>query len=127
MLKAYNPTGGAWPGLSQGIAMQGSGIFMTSGQCGVDENGRPIADMRAQIEAMFERVKAVLATAGLGFENVARASCFVKEITPEILKIYADVRKNYYNMDCPPASVVVQAALYDPSLFAEMEVIAVIP
>ena len=37
------------------------------------------------------------------------------------------VRLRYFNADCPPASVMVQAGLYDDRLLVEAEVIAIAP
>ena len=128
MLSAVNPPGTKWPGLSQGMIITGGGYFVTGGHCGTDESGEPITtSVEDQIVAMFENLKRTLAEAGLGFENIARTTCFVREFTPELLKTIKEVRARYYNMDCPPASVMVQAGLYDPKLYAEIEVIAVVP
>lgn len=128
MLTAHNPTGMAWRGLSQGVCLKGSGIFVSSGQVGLAADGDiETSSMRAQVVAMFEAVKNALAEAGLGFENVARTTCYARSFDPEFMATFKEVRAQYYNMDCPPASVMVQAGLYDNRLWAEMEVIAVIP
>ncbi|ACI59657.1 Endoribonuclease L-PSP (plasmid) [Rhizobium leguminosarum bv. trifolii WSM2304] len=128
MLKALNPPQANWPGLSQGMLIKGSGYFVSGGHCGLDDSGEPVtSSMEEQIVAMFEGLKRTLAEAGLGFEHVARTTCFVREFSPELLRTIKEVRARYYNSDCPPASVMVQAGLYDPKLFAEIEVIAAVP
>lgn len=128
MLTAVNPPEAKWPGLSQGMVLKGSGIFVSGGHCGLDASGDPITtSVEAQIVAMFENLKKTLAEAGIGFEHVARTTCFVRKFDPELLKTIKEVRGRYYNQECPPASVMVQAGLYDEALHAEIEVIAVVP
>ncbi|MGX5831824.1 RidA family protein [Mesorhizobium sp. 43Arga] len=128
MLSAVNAPGTNCPGLSQGIILKGNGIFVSGGHVGTDASGEPIiTSMEDQIVALFENLKRTLAEAGLGFEHVARTTCFVVEFGPELLKTIKEVRSRYYNADCPPASVMVQAGLYDSRLYAEIEVLAVVP
>ena len=128
MLTAVNPPGSKWPGLSQGMVVKGSGFFLSGGHCGLDASGEPVTtSVEDQIVAMFEGLKRTLSEAGLGFQNVARTTCYVREFSPELLKIIKEVRAKYYNQECPPASVMVQAGLYDERLHAEVEVIAVVP
>lgn len=128
MLAPVNPPGARWPGLSQGVRVQGRGIFLSGGHTGTDSSGEPVTtSMEDQIVAMFESLGRTLAAAGLGFEHVARATCYVREFSPELLDTIRAVRGRYWRQDCPPASVMVQAGLYDPRLHAEIEVIAVDP
>lgn len=128
MLTAVNPPDAKWPGLSQGMVVKGNGFFVSGGHCGLDASGEPVTtSVEDQIVAMFDNLKRTLSEAGLGFEHVARTTCFVREFSPELLRIIKDVRARHYNQQCPPASVMVQAGLYDERLHAEIEVIAVIP
>lgn len=126
MLEPVNPPGAAWPGLSQGMLIKGNGVFVSGGHVGTDADGNLVtSSMEDQIVAMYENLGRTLRAAGIGFANVARATCYVREFSPELLATIKDVRKRYFNQSCPPASVMVQAGLYDPSLHAEIEVIAV--
>ena len=128
MLTAVNPPEAKWPGLSQGMVIKGGGFFVSGGHCGLGASGEPITtSVEDQIVAMFESLKRTLAEAGLGFEHVARTTCFVREFSPELLKTIKEVRARYYDQECPPASVMIQAGLYDQRLHAEIEVIAVVP
>jgi enamine deaminase RidA (YjgF/YER057c/UK114 family) len=125
MLTAVNAPGTKWPGLSQAVAVKGNGILVTGGHCGLDASGEPITtSLEAQIVGLFENLKRTLTEAGIGFAQVARSTCYVKDFSPELTKTIKDVRARYYNQDCPPASIMIQAELYDPRLFAEIEVIA---
>ncbi|KQR77691.1 hypothetical protein ASG25_05145 [Rhizobium sp. Leaf384] len=128
MLKAVNAPGQGWPGLSQGVVMKGSGVFVSTGHVGTDASGEPIvSSVEAQVVAVFENLKATLAAADLDYSHVARMTCFVANFEPETLAAIRKVRANYWNAACPPSSVMVQAALYDPRLVLEAEVIAVVP
>lgn len=127
-LEAVNSPGQSWPGVSQGILGQGSKIFVSTGHVGTDASGEPVTEsVEAQIVALFENLKATLAAAGLGFEHVMRVTTYVKSFDPEFMATFRAVRARYYNQDCPPAGVMVQAGLYDPRLLAESEVIAIAP
>ena len=77
--------------------------------------------------ALFENLKATLASAGLGFEHVAQIKAYLKSFDPEFMSTYRAVRARYLNQSCPPASVAVQAGLYDDRLLIEAELVAVIP
>lgn len=128
MLTPINPPEANWPGLSQGMLIRGGGLFVSGGHVGVDREGNPVtSSTEDQIVAMFENLGRTLAAAGLTFAHVARATCFVREFTPELLDTIKTVRKRYYDQSHPPASVMVQAGLYDPVFLAEIEVIAVVP
>ncbi len=128
MLKAVNAPGAGWPGLSQGVVMKGSGVFVSTGHVGTDASGEPIvSSLEDQVVAVFENLKATLAAADLDYSHVARMTCFVSNFEPETLAAIRKVRANYWSAECPPSSVMVQAALYDPRLVLEAEVIAVVP
>ncbi|MCC7319725.1 MAG: RidA family protein [Rubellimicrobium sp.] len=128
MLTPVNPPDACWPGLSQGMLIRGGGLFVSGGHVGVDIDGNPVTvSTEAQIVAMFENLGRTLTAAGLTFAHVARATCYVREFSPELLETIRSVRKRHFDQAHPPASVMVQAGLYDPVFLAEIEVIAVVP
>ena len=123
-----NPEGAAWPGVSMGVTVTGSGLFLTTGHTGTDAQGEPVtSSTEDQIVALFENLKATLASAGLGFEHVAQIKAYVKSFDPDFMATYRTVRTRYLNQSCPPTSVAVQAGLYDDRLLIEAELIAVVP
>lgn len=127
MLKPINPPGAEWPGLSQGMIFKGSGVFASGGHVGNDADGNAVtSSMEDQIVAMFESLGRTLRAAGISFSDVGRATYYVRDFSPELLGTIKDVRKRYFNQACPPASVMVQAGLYDPAYHAEVEVIAAV-
>ncbi len=129
MLVPVDPPDRKWPGISQGVILKGNGIFLSSGHVALDENGEPLeADFEAQVTAVFESIGSTLKSAGLGFESVARLVTYVTGYEPSMVDTIRRVRRRYLSQDRPPASVLVAAAaLYDPRLRIEVEVIAVVP
>jgi enamine deaminase RidA (YjgF/YER057c/UK114 family) len=129
VLKAVNPPGAGWPGVSTGILGKGSSIFVSSGHVGTDKSGGIVtSSLESQLIALFEGLGRTLAAAGLGFEHIARVTYYVTDYEPALLETLRMVRSRYLNQETPPASVLVGvAALYDPRLRVEAEVIAVVP
>lgn len=127
-LVAINPPGAAWPGVSMGVLDPHSGLFVTTGHVGTGPDGEPIThSAEAQIVALFENLKTTLAGAGLGFEHVLRMTSYIKSYDPEFMTAFRAVRLRYFDPARPPASVMVQAGLYDDRLLVESEVIAIAP
>jgi 2-iminobutanoate/2-iminopropanoate deaminase len=127
-LVAVNPAGAAWPGLSWAVIDPERGVFVTTGHVGLGADGEPVtSSAEAQVVALFENLKRTLAAAGLGFEHVARMTSYIRSYENDFLGTFRSVRMRYVNPACPPASVVVQAGLYDDRLLVESEVIAIAP
>jgi enamine deaminase RidA (YjgF/YER057c/UK114 family) len=57
-------------------AARAGDLLVCSGQLGVGADGRVIEDPAAQFAAAFDNVKAVLAEAGLGFDDVVEITTF---------------------------------------------------
>lgn len=128
MLVPVNPPNAKWPGLSQGVILQGKGIFLSSGHVALTEDGEPLdGDFEAQVIAVFESIGRTLKAAGLEFDSIARLVTYVTDYEPSMVETFRNVRRRYLSQDRPPASVLVAAAaLYDPRLRIEVEVIAVV-
>lgn len=129
MLTAYNPPGQAWPGVSQAVGIKGSGVLVTSGIVALDEAGNVVeGDFESQVEAVYRNIEKVLKAAGLGFESIARITTYVTNYDPSMVPVIRKVRGRYLSKNCPPASVVIGvAALYDPKLRIEVEIVAAMP
>lgn len=125
----FNPAGASWPGVSQGVMMKGSGVFLLTGHTGTDENGEIVdSSLEDQIVALFENLRKTLESGGLGFENVGRLTSYVTDGSAEMIDTLRNVRARYLNASAPPASVLVEvAALYDPRVKIEIEAIGVVP
>ncbi|MEI2806188.1 MULTISPECIES: RidA family protein [Paracoccaceae] len=127
-LTAINPPGQSWPGVSMGVLDRATGLFASTGHVGTGPDGDPVmSSAEDQVVALFENLKATLAAAGLGFQHVVQMKSYVKSYDPEFMSAFRAVRLRYFNPRCPPASVMVQAGLYDERLLVEAEVLAVGP
>lgn len=127
-LSAVNPPGAVWPGVSMAVIDQQRGVLVSTGHVGTGPDGDPVTtSVEDQVVALFENLKKTLETAGLGFENVARMTSYIKSYDPDFMATFRSVRLRYFNPTCPPASVMVQAGLYDDRLLLEAEVIAIAP
>lgn len=127
-LTAVNPPGQAWPGVSMGVLDKASGVFVSTGHVGTGPDGEPVTtSAEDQVVALFENLKVTLAAAGLAFGDVARMTSYIKSYDPEFMAAFRAVRLRYFDPECPPASVMVQAGLYDDRLLVEAEVIAIAP
>lgn len=129
MLVPVNLPNAAPSSISQGVILQGKGIFVSSGHVPVDENGELVTgNFEAQVTAVFEAIGRTLTAAGLSFDCVARLVTYVTDYEPAMVDTIRKVRSRYLSKDKPPASVLVAAAaLYDPRIRIEVEVIAVVP
>jgi 2-iminobutanoate/2-iminopropanoate deaminase len=128
MLSPVNPPDSSWPGVSQGMTIRGSGIFVSTGHVGTNQHGEIVTEsVEAQVTALFENLKRTLACAGLSFEHVARMTTYVQDFNPDVVETIRKVRARYFNQACAPASVMVAAGLYDPRIKVEAEIIAVVP
>lgn len=126
MLTPFNPPGEAWPGLSQAVEVSGADILVTSGITATDDAGEVIAgDFEAQVEAVYRNMGKVLAAAGTDFGSIARITTYLVNFEPSMISTIRKVRGRYLSEKCPPASVMIGvAALYDPRLRIEVEIIA---
>ena len=127
-LSAVNPAGGGWPGVSMAVLDRQRGVLVSTGHVGTGPDGDPVTtSVEDQVVALFENLGATLAAAGLGFEHVARMTSYIKSYDPDFMATFRSVRLRYLDPDCPPASVMVQAGLYDERVLVEAEVIAIAP
>jgi 2-iminobutanoate/2-iminopropanoate deaminase len=127
-LTPINPPGAVWPGVSMAVLDRQRGVFVSTGHVGIGPDGAPVTtSIEAQVVALFENLKTTLAAAGLEFSHVARMTSYIRSYDAEFMATFRAVRLRYFNPDCPPASVMVQAGLYDERLLVESEVIAIAP
>ncbi len=127
-LSAVNPPGAAWPGVSMAVMDRQRGVLVSTGHVGNGPDGEPVtSSVEDQIVALFENLKKTLEAANLGFEHVARMTSYIKSYDPDFMATFRTVRLRYFTPECPPASVMVQAGLYDDRLLVEAEVIAIAP
>jgi len=129
MLQSVNTHGASFPGVSQGILIQGGKLLALSGHVPVDAAGNLVTgDFETQLTAVFENIGRTLTAAGVGFEAVARFTIYVTDYDPAMLPVLRQVRSRFISAAVPPASALVAVvALYDPRVRVEIDALAVVP
>jgi enamine deaminase RidA (YjgF/YER057c/UK114 family) len=100
-----------------------------SGQVAYDATGRIVGqgDLRAQAVQVYENLKAALAAADAGLNDVVKMTTFVVDLTPEKAAVMREVRAQFLPEDHRPASTTVGVTgLVHPDLLVEVEVVAVL-
>jgi 2-iminobutanoate/2-iminopropanoate deaminase len=108
---------------SQAVIEPKSGLIFTAGQIAMDPStGELIAgDITDQARRVFENLKNVLKAAGCGFENVLKATVFMKDMGDfsKVNTVYSE----YFKGDFPARSAVEVARL-PKDVLVEIELIA---
>ena len=106
-------------------AVRAGNLLFVSGQVPLDPaSGQPVeATIQAQAVRSLENVKAILAQAGAGMENVVKTTVFLKDMEDfaEMNRIY----QTFFPENCPARSAV-QAARLPKDVLVEIEAIAVL-
>jgi enamine deaminase RidA (YjgF/YER057c/UK114 family) len=100
-----------------------NGIAYLSGLTGRDTEGRPISGGEyAQAKLIFERIAALLKSAGGSIHDVVKLTIFVTDITQR--EHVWRARKEVFVGDFPACSLVQVAALAEPAIKVEIEAVA---
>lgn len=112
---------------SHGVEVSpGTRQLHVSGQLGVALDGAMRPGFAAQLEQAMDNVEALLAAAGMGRADVAKAAFFLTRT--DDLPSLGDIRRRRWASGAPPAvTVLVVAALARPDALVEVEVIAAAP
>lgn len=115
-------------GYSQVAVVTGGTTVFIAGQVALDRSGHVIGkdDFGAQIQQVFENLKAAVEAAGGTFKDVVKLNSYFVDLShlPEFRK----VRDKFINLKNPPASTAVQVPrLFRPEFLVEVEAVAVIP
>ena len=105
-------------------AIEYNGIIYASGQIAIDPaSGQLVTgSIEEETHQVMKNVKAILTEAGLTFENVLKASVFVKDMNlySRINAVYSE----YFNDDTAPARELVEVANLPKFVNIEISVIA---
>lgn len=110
---------------SQGIVVSGGRTLYTAGQIPLDPKTGQIVgegDIAAQTERVMENLAAILAAAGMDFDNVVRAGIFLADLG-HFTTVNAIYGKRFDKV--PPARSTVQVAYLPRGVLVEIDVIAV--
>jgi 2-iminobutanoate/2-iminopropanoate deaminase len=105
-------------------AVQVGNLLFTSGQIPLGLDGQIVqGGMKEQAHQVFANLKAVLAAAGATFQDVVKATVFIKDMNQfaELNEIYAS-----YFGDHKPARSTVEVARLPRDVFVEIELIAAV-
>ncbi|RFN58232.1 Rid family detoxifying hydrolase [Marixanthomonas ophiurae] len=101
-----------------------SGMLYTSGQIAIDPKTGDLVidDIKAETKMVMENMKAVLAEAGMTFENVLKSSIFISDMNnfSAINEVYA----TYFDEATAPARETVEVANLPKFVNVEISMIA---
>lgn len=115
-------------GYSQLAVVTGGMVVFTAGQVALDKSGNVVGkdDFKAQIQQVFENLKAAVEAAGGTFHDVVKLNSYFLDFSHA--PMFREVRDRYVNTKNPPASTAVQVSrLFRPEFLIEVEAIAVVP
>ena len=122
MARRLISSGGPWEarsGYSRAVVVGDEAFVSGTTDAGRDGHSLHPGNPRGQAEAAFEIIRRALADAGFSLADVVRTRMFVTDaahiqaVTGVHGEVFRDVR--------PAATIVVVAALIDPSLLVEIE------
>ncbi|RUA17794.1 MAG: RidA family protein [Flavobacteriia bacterium] len=102
-----------------------NGILYVSGQVPMDPaSGKLVeGDIKKETQQCMENLKAILEEAGMGFEDVVKASIFIKDMHQfsQINEVYG----SYFDADTAPARETVEVANLPRFVNVEISMIAI--
>jgi len=128
----FNPETMAKPtaGYSQ-VAEVGEGkIVYIAGQVALDKSGNLVGkdDFRAQVQQVFENLKAAVEASGGDFNSVIKLNYYcAASVDPSQMPVVREVRDKYANTTNPPTSTFVFVQrLVRPEWLIEVDAVAVV-
>src|SRR5690242_9724658 len=123
--KTIDP-GWTWDdGLPLAQARQLGNTIYVSGQVAYNAEGRLVGegDIKAQTRQVFDNIRAVLAAAGAGMEDIIKINTYITDQGRFMDML--EVRKEIFGANPPASTAVVVAGLAFPGLLIEVEAIAI--
>ena len=100
-------------------------MVFASGQLGVSPDDRVPEDAQAQAVLCFENIEAILAEAGMTFDDVVRFTAYVTDRA--YFPVYGAVRSRYVTGNAFASTLVIVSGFTRPEFKIEVEVTAVRP
>lgn len=125
-IRRINPSTLSKPnGYTQVVVSTGSRTIYIAGQTAVDSHGDVVrsGDFRAQAKQAFENLKAALAAAGVGFNDVVKLNYYVLDMANA--PVLREVRNSYLGSVFPASTLVEVRKLARDEFMLEIEAIAV--
>lgn len=124
-MKMHNPASVAAPTgpFSHGVEVPPNARWLhISGQVGIAPDGKVAADLEAQANQCWRNIKAILAAAGMGVENLVKCTHFLTRA--EDVAAYGKIRASHLGEARPASTLLVISALARPGLLVEVEAVA---
>lgn len=106
-------------------AVKVGNFLFCSGQIPLDPATNQIVagDVKEQTKRVMENIRAVLKTAGAGFDAIAKTTIFLKSMNdfPHVNEVYGT-----YFKENPPARSTVEVARLPKDVLVEIEVLAIL-
>lgn len=128
----FNPETMAKPtvGYSQVAEVSEGKIVYIAGQVALDKSGNLVGkdDLRAQVQQVFENLKAAVEASGGNFNNVVKLNYYcAASVDPSQMSVVREVRDKYVNTANPPTSTFVFVQrLVRPEWLIEVDAVAVV-
>jgi 2-iminobutanoate/2-iminopropanoate deaminase len=124
-MKTYSPATVAAPSgpYSHAVEIPASArVLHLAGQVGVAPDGTVPADFEGQAAQCWKNIKAILAAAGMGVEDLVKCTHFITNA--DNVAAYGRVRSRELGEARPASTLLVISALARPNLLVEVEAIA---
>jgi enamine deaminase RidA (YjgF/YER057c/UK114 family) len=125
MLKTHNPDAisSSRSNYSHGVEVPANARWLyISGQVAVAPDGSTPEDIDSQMALAFDHVQTVLASAGMGLEDVVRLNTYVTDIA--YFPAFRALRNRLFTKHKAASTAVAVAALAHPGLKVEIEAVA---
>ena len=129
----FNPDTMAKPtaGYSHVAEVTGGKIVYIAGQVALDRAGNLVGkdDFRAQVQQVFENLKAAVEAAGGDTHSIIKLNYYCSEkVDPAQIPAVREIRDKYVDTANPPTSTfVVVSRLVRPEWLIEIDAVAVVP
>lgn len=126
-IKRYNPEGLYEPVAAyhqNNEVPAGARWLVTAGQVGIAPDGTLIKEPRDQIEQAWTNVRAALAGAGMTVADLVKLTIYMTPDAAEHMQHSRECRARILEGEKPAATLVYVAALADPDLVIEIDVMA---
>jgi enamine deaminase RidA (YjgF/YER057c/UK114 family) len=123
----FKPTAG----YSQIAEISGGKLVYIAGQVALDHDGKLVGkdDFRAQVQQVFENLKAAVEAAGGTTKDIVKLNYYCADaVDPNAIPAVREIRDRYVNTSAPPTSTfVVVRRLVRPEWLIEVDAVAVVP
>jgi enamine deaminase RidA (YjgF/YER057c/UK114 family) len=122
-LRKANPKGVPVPLAKYVNVVEAGNTLYISGQIGADESGKLALSAAEQLQYCFNNIRLVLEDADMDFDNVAKVTVFLTDLSQ--LAHYRVARDQAMGVTMCASSLVVVKSLATPQMLVEIEAVAV--